>query len=559
MSDAILNVFPLETNIWKRGRSLSEITHRITCNSCVLKSAEKIVDYGQSTFDSTVEMKMAAEVRWLLIFHVFCVIYAVLGETPHRKFEYKYSFKPPYLAQKDGSVPFWEYGGNAIASAENVRVAPSLRSQKGAIWVKQPVTFNWWEVELIFRITGRGRIGADGLAFWYTAEKGAYNGTVFGSSDQWKGLGIFFDSFDNDNKHNNPYIMAVLNDGTESFDHTNDGTTQLSAGCLRDFRNKPFATRAKIEYYENILTVLFHNGMTNNEQDYEICFRVENVVLPKGGYFGVSAATGGLADDHDVSHFLTHSLFLTGQMRTEEHKVSLELEQQKLSQEYMDYQKKLEQQKEEYRRDHPNEHREKEEFVEYFETDNQRELRQIFSGQSQMFDALRELNRKLDEIVGRQERSLSLISQLQVGGVQVGGQPGQIQLIDTIRRQEVDIVLNNQKNIISTAKQIESYINEVHSKTDLILNNQARSPTAQVQPMGYDYHSLISEMRDGLNTLKRDITQINTKVSNGGTDCPTTNCLTTTMFLLFVAVQMIILLAYSMYRDNKEAQAKKLY
>lgn len=69
-----------------------------------------------------------------------------------------------------------------------------------------------------------------------------------------------------------------------------------------------------------------------------------------------------------------------------------------------------------------------------------------------------------------------------------------------------------------------------------------------MQPMGYDYHSLISEMRDGLNTLKRDITQISTKVNNGGTDCPTTSCLTTTMFLLFVAVQMIILLGYSMYR-----------
>lgn len=32
-----------------------------------------------------------------------------------------------------------------------------------------------------------------------------------------------------------------------------------------------------------------------------------------------------------------------------------------------------------------------------------------------MFDALRELNRKLDEIVGRQERALSLISQVQAG------------------------------------------------------------------------------------------------------------------------------------------------
>lgn len=32
--------------------------------------------------------------------------------------------------------------------------------------------------------------------------------------------------------------------------------------------------------------------MTNNEQDYDICFRADNVVLPKHGYFGISAATG---------------------------------------------------------------------------------------------------------------------------------------------------------------------------------------------------------------------------------------------------------------------------
>lgn len=29
--------------------------------------------------------------------------------------------------------------------------------------------------------------------------------------------------------------------------------------------------------------------------------RAENVYLPPNGHFGVSAATGGLADDHDVS------------------------------------------------------------------------------------------------------------------------------------------------------------------------------------------------------------------------------------------------------------------
>ena len=29
-----------------------------------------------------------------------------------KRFEYKYSFKPPYLAQKDGTVPFFEYSGS---------------------------------------------------------------------------------------------------------------------------------------------------------------------------------------------------------------------------------------------------------------------------------------------------------------------------------------------------------------------------------------------------------------------------------------------------------------
>jgi mannose-binding lectin 1 len=33
----------------------------------------------------------------------------------------------------------------------------------GAIWTKVKTSFDWWEVDIIFRVTGRGRIGADGL------------------------------------------------------------------------------------------------------------------------------------------------------------------------------------------------------------------------------------------------------------------------------------------------------------------------------------------------------------------------------------------------------------
>jgi len=513
---------------------------------------------------------MAAEVRWLyLAAAIFVAVVEVLGNAPLRRFEYKYSFKPPYLAQKDGSVPFWEYGGNAIASAENVRVAPSLRSQKGAIWTKMKTNFEWWEADIIFRVTGRGRIGADGLAFWYTESKGAYDGQVFGSSDKWVGLGIIFDSFDNDNKHNNPYIMAVVNDGTREFDHQNDGATQLLAGCLRDFRNKPFPTRAKIEYYQNTLTVLFHSGMTNNDQDFEMCLRAENVILPKYGHFGLSAATGGLADDHDVLHFLTTSLHPPGQVQVPDGGLYVsDEEQRRLSQEYADYQRKLEQQKEEYHKEHPEAARKDKdaEFEEWFESDSQRELRQILTGQNQMFEGLRELNRKLDEIVGRQERTLSLMSNIQSGGAQQIGsghmakQPG---LTDTIRRNEVDLVLSNQNAILNTARDIKTLTQEVHARSDSILQNQARQPTAQVQSMGYDMASLISEMRDGLNTVKRDVAAASQRLGSGGGapgGCPApTACLSTTIFLVFAALQIAVMLGYSLWRDNREAQAKKFY
>lgn len=82
-----------------------------------------------------------------------------------------------------------------------------------------------------------------------------------------------------------------------------DGTNQYLASCIRDFRNRPFSVRVRIEYNQRTLTVFFHNGMNSvvNKEDYELCMRVENVYLPAEGYFGVSAATGGLAGENIVS------------------------------------------------------------------------------------------------------------------------------------------------------------------------------------------------------------------------------------------------------------------
>ena len=43
------------------------------------------------------------------------------------------------------------------------------------------------------------------------------------------------------------------------------------------------------------LQVYFHSGMSQNMEEYELCLRAVNVILPDAGYFGVSAATGAIA------------------------------------------------------------------------------------------------------------------------------------------------------------------------------------------------------------------------------------------------------------------------
>lgn len=171
-----------------------------------------------------------------------------------------------------------------------------------------------------------------------------------------------------------------------------------------------------------------------------------------------------------------------------------------------------------------------------------------------MFDTLRELNRKLDEVVGRQERTLSLVSAQQAGIVQQGQvPPGQVPPppmganLDTIRRHEVDSLFNNQNQILSTARELRQFVTELKNRVDTVINNQARQPTAQVQSVGYDMQSLISEMRDGLNHVKQNYGQVMQKLAEKQ-NCPTTNCVSVTMLLGITVVQLAVLLGYLIYR-----------
>lgn len=64
--------------------------------------------------------------------------------------------------------------------------------------------------------------------------------------------------------------------------------------------------------------------------------------------------------------------------------------------------------------------------------------------------------------------------------------------------------------------------------------------------------SLVSEMRDGLNTVKRDVAAASQRLGGGsgspGGCPPQTACLSTTIFLVFGALQVAIIVGYSIWK-----------
>ncbi|CAK9299216.1 unnamed protein product [Gordionus sp. m RMFG-2023] len=174
---------------------------------------------------------------------------------------------------------------------------------EGAIWCTTPVPFRDWEIVIQFQIYGHGEnLYGDGMALWYVKDK-EEKGPVFGSRDNFTGLGIFLDTYNNYNDindHQHPYISAQVNDGTRQYNKDKDGTDTQIAGFHTNFRGADKHPIIVISYVRNTLEV----KMTYDHfKTVEKCFEVKGIHLPTGYYFGASAATGELSDNHVITSF----------------------------------------------------------------------------------------------------------------------------------------------------------------------------------------------------------------------------------------------------------------
>merc|ERR1719443_32741 len=78
-----------------------------------------------------------------------------------------------------------------------------------------PYEEEFLEVEPTFRVTGRGRIGADGLAFWYTAARGSRELCMAPMTSGLVSV-CFLTPSTTTTSTITPYISAMNNDGTNT-------------------------------------------------------------------------------------------------------------------------------------------------------------------------------------------------------------------------------------------------------------------------------------------------------------------------------------------------------
>jgi len=241
-------------------------------------------------------------------FFTFLLSSLVLAEWNPKDFlKREHSLIKPFTGNGFG-IPNWDFIGTTMVTSNYIRLTSNDRSQQGAIWNKVPCRTRNWEVQLSFKVSGTTRdLFGDGFSFWYVKDRMTL-GPVFGSRDMWSGLAIIADTYSNHNgphNHQHPYLSAMVNNGSVAYDHDRDGTHQVVGGCELKFRNKDYETLVAIRYEGNKLTV---SHDVDNKRSWKSCFSVDGVHLPTGYYFGVSAATGDLSDNHDVTGLKTYEL-----------------------------------------------------------------------------------------------------------------------------------------------------------------------------------------------------------------------------------------------------------
>jgi hypothetical protein len=226
---------------------------------------------------------------------------------------------------------YWNFGGATVLTKNIIRLTPSTQDRRGWLWNEYPLESTNWEVEFSTEVFSKPHFGGDGFGFWvlageqdpsFTQNPEALTGPLFGMKNDFKGFGVLFDVYDNDNRRNNPSVFVLANPTGKAtqFNHDNDydddsvktlppgvdaGQAGASHKCVADIRNTGKVSKVLVKYLHRILHVYIDSSEGHG---YKFCLAVQLEDDFKDHHLAFTAATGQVADNHDLLEITTRYL-----------------------------------------------------------------------------------------------------------------------------------------------------------------------------------------------------------------------------------------------------------
>jgi len=222
-----------------------------------------------------------------------------------------------------------------------------------------------------------------------------------------------------------------------------------------------------------------------------------------------------------------------------------EEEQKKLAEQYEEYQKKLEQQREEYKSAHPDKAKAPEA---QYENVYERDVRLVYEGQNAIHQMISNLHNKVGELTSQINTLYTLVTSDHNKMNQV------VTHDQTINRQEVNTLINMQQQLTAKLHEISNKINQGGN-----IERRDVGDSAVVS-------SKLSDMQNAIESLTHTVNNVATKqqmVGQDKKDCPPPppmpQCIGPGYFVVLIVAQLIMLVGYIAYKNQKEAAAKKFF
>lgn len=133
---------------------------------------------------------------------------------------------------------------------------------------------------------------------------------MFGAADYFSGIAVMIDTYKNHKehqkqKHSHPLVAVMVNNGSISYKHDRDGVPAIVGWCEAKVRQVAYETHLSIRYENEELHI---KTDISGDRQWKHCARLRRLHLPRSGYFGLSASTGDLSDNHDVLSLKVYEL-----------------------------------------------------------------------------------------------------------------------------------------------------------------------------------------------------------------------------------------------------------